>query len=178
MAPLPLVLLASARPAGDTAALVRALLSAEAHTLVNLLDAPLYPYSYAGTYPADDAFPALLQQVLQHDTIVLATPVYWYAMSGLLKTFFDRLTDLVTSTKPLGRQLRGKRLLVLATGSDAALPAGFEVPFQHTARYFAMVFGGCWYYSQKKPPSSAALAQWQQQLRQALAENVPPTAAA
>jgi len=29
-------------------------------------------------------------------------------MSGLMKTFFDRLTDLVTSNKETGRLLKGK----------------------------------------------------------------------
>ena len=178
MRAIPLVLVASARPAGDTAALVRAVFGTTAHVVVNLLDAPLYPYSYAATYPTDDAFAALIRQVLPHDTIVLATPVYWYAMSGLLKTFFDRLTDLLTTAKPLGRQLRGKRLLVLATGSDAALPPGFEVPFQRTAAYFGMAYGGAWYYSQKEPLPPATLAQWQQQFRQALAGGEAPATAA
>ena len=161
----PLVLLASARPGGDAAQLTHAVFAPVEHTLVNLLDAPLYPYSYAGTYPADDAFPALVQQLLQHPVIVLVTPVYWYAMSGLLKTFFDRLTDLVTIAKPQGRQLLGKRLLVLAVGADATLPTGFTVPFCLTADYFAMHFGGCWYYSQNQPLAPAELAAWTQELR-------------
>ena len=167
MPPFPLVLLASARPAGDAAKLTHAVFSSVEHTLVNLLDAPLYPYSYAGTYPADDAFPALVQQLLQHPVIVLVTPVYWYTMSGLLKTFFDRLTDLVTIAKPLGRQLLGKRVLVLAVGADAALPGGFTAPFELTAKYFNLHFGGCWYYSQNQPLAPAELAAWMQELRQA-----------
>jgi len=170
MPAVPLVLVSSARLAGDTAALVRTVFGTTACVVVNLLDAPLYSYNYAGAYPADDAFASIVEHVLRHQTIVLATPVYWYAMSGLLKTFFDRLTHLVTTAKPLGRQLRGKRLLVLATGSDATLPLGFEVPFQRTAQYFAMAYGGAWYYSQQEPLPDIALAQWQQRLLQALAE--------
>ncbi len=159
MKPQPLVLLASARPAGDTAAFVRQMFPAAADcALLDLLAAPLYPYSYAGCYPPDDAFAAIIARVLHHDTLVLATPVYWYSMSGLLKTFMDRLTDLITTAKPLGRQLRGKRLFVLAVGTDAALPPGFKQPFRLTASYFGISFGQSLYLSQKQPPRPAELA--------------------
>lgn len=168
MLALPLVLLASARPAGHTAALVRRVLAPSECVVTDLLAAPLAPYAYAGHYPPGDAFASLTQRLLAHETLVLATPVYWYAMSGLLKTFFDRLTDLTTLDKPLGRQLRGKRLFVLATGTDAALPPGFEEPFRRTARYFAMGFGGSLYCSQKYPlPAAewlAAIAAFRTQL--------------
>lgn len=155
MTALPLVILASARPAGHTAALVHRVFGPAECVVTDLLAAPLAPYTYTGQYPPDDAFAGLTQQLLTHETIVLATPVYWYAMSGLLKTFFDRLTDLTTLDKPLGRQLRDKRLAVLATGTDAALPPGFEVPFQRTARYFDMIFGSSLYSSQKHPLPAA-----------------------
>jgi NAD(P)H-dependent FMN reductase len=162
MATLPLVLLASARPAGHTAALVRHVFAPTDCVVTDLRTMPLAPFSYAGLYPPDDAFADLTQLLLAHEAIVLATPVYWYAMSGLLKTFFDRLTDLTTSHKPLGRQLRGKHLLLLATGTDATLPLGFEEPFRRTAHYFDMSFGGSLYFSQKYPMASLA---WTEALR-------------
>ena len=166
-----LVLLASARPGGDTAALVQQVFATTEHTLVSLLAAPLYPYTYAGRYPADDSFPVLIQQALSHGILVVATPVYWYAMSGLLKTFFDRLTDLVTTHKSLGRQLRGKRLLLLASGTDAVLPPGFEEPFRRTAAYFGMTFGGSLYQSHRKPLTAA---EWAAATQTFLAALAPP----
>jgi len=66
-------------------------------------------------------------------------------MSGVLKRFFDRLTDLVTVHKPLGRKLAGRFVWVAACGSDPTLPEGFEVPFRATAVYFGMSFGGVLY---------------------------------
>jgi len=146
-----LVLLASARPAGHTAALVAQVLPPNTYSLLDLREVFLYPYSYTGSYPPDDDFASISQQLVQHPNLVFATPVYWYAMSGLLKTFFDRLTDLITINKPLGRQLRGKQVLLLATGTDEALPAGFEEPFRRTAQYFGMTFAATLYHSQKRP---------------------------
>jgi hypothetical protein len=169
----PLVLLASARPFGNTAAFVQQVFPTADCVLLDLLAAPLYPYSYTGHYPPDDAFAGLIEQVLQHEILVVATPVYWYAMSGLLKTFFDRLTDLVTIAKPLGRQLRGKRLLLLAVGSDDKLPAGFEEPFYLTANYFDMRFEGSLYYSQKTPPTVANLEAAIQGFRAKLITSLP-----
>jgi multimeric flavodoxin WrbA len=33
--------------------------------------------------------------VLAHDQIILATPIYWYAVSAAMKNFLDRLSDLL-----------------------------------------------------------------------------------
>lgn len=151
----PLVIIGSARPSGDTQALVKAVFSESEYDLIDLLNYPVAPYNYAHSYPADDAFLHLVGRLIQHKVLVLATPVYWYSMSGLLKTFFDRLTDLTTTHKAMGRQLAGRRVFLLATGSDLALPAGFEVPFQLTAAYFNMSFAGSFYQSTKQPYAPA-----------------------
>lgn len=46
------------------------------------------------------------------DNIVFATPVYWYAMSGRMKIFFDRFTDLLYTHKSIGKNLKGKKLFI------------------------------------------------------------------
>jgi len=71
---------------------------------------------------------------------ILATPVYWYTMSAQMKVFIDRLTDLITLRKDLGRMLHGKSLAVIASGSDACLPEGFEFPFRLTCEYLRMKY--------------------------------------
>ncbi len=70
-------------------------------------------------------------------------------MSGLMKTFFHRFTDLVTTKKHLGRRLKGKSTLLLAVGADQELPNGFEIPFKLTSDYLNMSYQGCIYYSTK-----------------------------
>jgi hypothetical protein len=173
---VPLVLLASARPTGDTAAFVQTVFAATESVCINLLDAPLASYSYTGHYPPDDSFPDIIGQLLEHEVIVMATPVYWYTMSGLLKTFFDRLTDLVTIAKPLGRRLRGKRLFLLVVGTDTALPPGFETPFRLTADYFGMSFGDTLYRSSQSPPPAEVVAQSVSDFLAALAASPSPHA--
>jgi multimeric flavodoxin WrbA len=81
--------------------------------------------------------------------IVFATPVYWYAMSGVMKIFFDRLSDLISTSKPLGRGLAGKSVYLFSTGSELEMPDGFEVPFKRTAEYFDMNYVKSIYVSVK-----------------------------
>jgi len=71
-------------------------------------------------------------------------------MSGPLKVFLDRWTDLLEVRKDLGRSLSGKRCYLIASGTDETLPPGFEAVFARTAAYFEMSFEGCLYYSVRK----------------------------
>ena len=135
--------LASARRDGHTGQLLTAVLAGRPTRLFDL--GALHVGDYAYHAAADDDFLTVVEAVAEADAVVFATPVYWYAMSGQLKRFFDRLTDLVTVRKPLGRRLRGRTVWVAACGSDPVLPEGFEVPFQATAAYFGMSYGGALY---------------------------------
>ena len=54
-------------------------------------------YDYAHSH-VDDDFVTIVDKILMAKTIVFVTPVYWYAMSGPMKIFFDRLTDLLETS--------------------------------------------------------------------------------
>lgn len=142
-----LLILASARKQSDTRKFLDKVFLDIDHTLVDLLEHPVSPYDYSANYPDNDEFLKIAEQMLLHDVIVFATPVYWYAMSGLMKTFFDRFTDLVTINKKSGRQLKGKSTFLLAVGAEEELPDGFENPFKQTSDYLHMDYQGCIYYS-------------------------------
>jgi multimeric flavodoxin WrbA len=160
-----LVIIGSARHSGDTHRLVAQVLADVPHTLVDLLDWPVAPYNYQNDYPSEDAFQHLAELMLQHQAIVFATPVYWYSMSGTMKTFFDRFTNLTDTHKQLGRQLAGKHAFLLTIGSDQELPEGFEVPFRRTVEYFHMTFEVTLYQSLKQPFPEEEVRQLAHQLR-------------
>lgn len=103
-------------------------------------------YSYDRANEADDFLP-LVSRLLHHNTWVIATPLYWYSMSAQAKTFLDRLTDLITTHKKTGRQLRGRSLAVLCSGTDPAPPQGFEEPFSLSCSYLGLQYLGM-HYSQ------------------------------
>ena len=155
-----LAILGSARGDGDTGALLDAVLAGQAATRIDLRDLEMGHYEY-GASMERDRFSTVADAMVSHQLIVLATPVYWYSMSGRMKIFFDRLTDLVTVRKDLGRQLQDRRLVVLACGSESLLPEGFEVPFRDTAAYFGMRYGGAFYAQTNRQglvPAAAAQA--------------------
>ena len=63
-------------------------------------------------------------------------------MSAIMKTFFDRLSDLLKIRKPLGRRLRGKTMWVISSSSDAAVYPSFLKAFELSAAYLGMQYGG------------------------------------
>jgi hypothetical protein len=134
------VILGSSRGDGNTARAVRLALP-DAQTC-DLSGQSVAPYDYGGVYPDGDRFIAIAESMTRAADIVLATPVYWYTMSGQMKLFLDRWSDLITTRKDMGRALAGRRLWLLATSPEAEWPAGFEAPFRLTAEYMHMRYAG------------------------------------
>lgn len=57
----------------------------------------------AGACTIDDRYDELiLEKVVHADALVIATPLYFYGMSGRLKTFFDRFS----ATRPTAPRTR------------------------------------------------------------------------
>jgi len=137
----PLVILGSSRSNGNTRLLLEAIFKDTTFDLIDLNQYNINYYTYDNRHAEDD-FLALAERMVKYDDIVFATPVYWYSMSAILKTFFDRITDLITTRKDLGRALKGKTLHLISCGSDDDLPEGFTVPFEASAVYLDMKYGG------------------------------------
>lgn len=111
-----------------------------------------YDYEHAN---ARDGFIPLIERIATKPFWVLATPVYWYTMSTQMKLFVDRLSDLITIRKDLGRLLRGKHVVVLASGTDDELPPGFESPFKLTCDYLGIKYAGAFYAAFSKDDEPA-----------------------
>lgn len=140
-----LIILGSGRTDGNTGALARAVFSSLADAqLVDLNDHKVGPYDYDDGNSADDFLP-LAQRMVRARSIVFASPVYWYSMSGQMKLFFDRLTDLTGPYKAMGKALADKTMFAIATGGTPSAPESFVSPFADTAGYFNMRWGGLLY---------------------------------
>ncbi|MFK8165580.1 MAG: flavodoxin family protein [Lewinella sp.] len=142
----PLILQSSARPKGNTYKVSRHLAEVLEADHLDLLSYKIYPFNYEQVYPADDDFFQLVEaQILPRQQIIFASPVYWYSMSGPMKIFFDRLSDLLKSRKELGRQLREKRMSVLSVGNDDVVNDSFFDAFRLSAEYLGMTYGPEWH---------------------------------
>jgi len=144
-----LIILGSARKDSHTRTLLKTVFEDTPHDLVDLLDYNIATFDYDAKYPDSDQFGEIVHKMLNADTIIFATPVYWYAMSGMMKTFFDRFTDLVTVQKDTGRKLAGKRSFLFSVGAASEPPMGFEVPFRDTSSYMGMNYVEGIYFSSR-----------------------------
>jgi|GEM_PF-323575 len=132
------IILGSARSDGHTAQIAAQISSRLGANLIDLKEYQIGHYDYQHGYKNDDFLNLIRNEIIEMDTLILATPVYWYSMSGRMKVFLDRFTDLLKIEKDLGRQLRDKSLAVFTTSNGDNLGADFWHPFVKTANYLGM----------------------------------------
>lgn len=135
-----IVIVGSARNDGDTADLTNELIEQSEWDLINLNDYNFNYFDYKHENQDDDYLTLMKNIIKNYDTMIFATPVYWYSMSGIMKVFFDRITDLLTIEKELGRKLRGKRMAVVSCSIGNNLGKYFWLPFSETAKYLGMEY--------------------------------------
>lgn len=135
-----IIILGSARINGETKKIVSDLINLSNWDLVDLNEYNIAHFNYENQYENDD-FIKLIQNIIDnYNVIIFATPVYWYSMSGRMKVFFDRLTDLLIFQKEIGRKLKGKSIAVITSSGGDNLGSDFWIPFEKTAEYLGMNF--------------------------------------
>lgn len=140
-----LLILGGHRKDGNTKAYASEVLSGQDYEAIDLLDYEIAHFNYQDKYPETDQYNLIVDKILTADHIIFATPVYWYSMSGRMKVLFDRLTDLVTVRKEIGRKLKGKSISVIFTSGSKSLNDGLENVFRETADYLDMNFVSCYH---------------------------------
>lgn len=94
---------------GNTFRIGEELLKEVPHNILHMVD---YKVSQYGNVSSDDQIGEIFKELEDKDIIVIGTPIYWYTVGGLLKTFIDRLYML-----PETEVLKGKKLYFFAQGS-------------------------------------------------------------
>lgn len=141
------IIVGSSRKKGNTTRIVDAIEEQYDVEVVNLSDYEFSYYDYEAQNRNDDFF-SLIKRVIEHyDVLVFATPVYWYTMSGVMKVFFDRFSDLIRIEKETGRKLRGKSMAVLSNSHDSEIEDTFYLPFKKSADYLGMQYLGNVHYN-------------------------------
>lgn len=97
-----------------------------------------------GQCSIDDGFERLfLEQVLPADALVFGTPLYWYGMSGALKTFLDRIFCFIAASYSDAEHVRtslpDKRLAVVIASEESywGSSAATMTSLQELARYLS-----------------------------------------
>jgi multimeric flavodoxin WrbA len=141
------IILGSSRRNGETGKIVDYFVQHHPMPIYDLNDYKISYFDYSYRNREDDYLPLMTKLLNEHDTFIFATPVYWYSMSAVMKTFFDRFSDLLKFEKPTGRQLRTKSMAVISCGYDRELKPGFYMPFIESASYLGIQYLGdvhCW----------------------------------
>lgn len=136
------VIVGSSRNDGDASNLTNELIEKSKWDLVDLNDYNFSYYDYKHENKNDDYLDLMKKIIEKYDTLIFATPVYWYSMSGIMKVFFDRITDLLEIEKDLGRKLRGKNMAAISCSIGNNLGEHFWLPFSETAKYLGMNYFG------------------------------------
>jgi multimeric flavodoxin WrbA len=118
-------------------------------SIVYLEDLTISPFDYQHRNQGDDFIPLIEKMLVENSLWIWATPVYWYTMSAWMKIFFDRLTDLLSIRKDLGRRLEGRKVGALVCSGSPVVPEGLLECFTKTAHYFKMNFLGCLHGAQE-----------------------------
>jgi len=136
------IILGSSRKGGETKKVVEELIRISGWDLIDLADYNILHFDYEYKNRNDDYIDLIKKIVDDYDILIFATPVYWYSMSGIMKVFFDRFTDLLTIEKELGRKLRRKKMGVISSSNGDNLGEYFWLPFSKTANYLGMKYLG------------------------------------
>lgn len=135
------IILGTARSNGNTAELTNTIAKKIDATIFDINKYNILPFDYEHKNKDDD-FISLIKKILSYDNIIFATPIYWFSPSMQMKLFLDRLTDLITVEKDLGRQLKGKTTALLSTSETQNPECCFEDIFKHTFNYLGMEYKG------------------------------------
>jgi multimeric flavodoxin WrbA len=145
-----LALYGSSRPNGNSEKLAETAFEGLEITHVYLRDRNIQPivdqrHEEGGFQPVDDDYDVTIQQVLEHDTLVFVTPLYWYGMSGTMKNFVDRWSQSLRDSRyKFKEEMSKKKAYVIVTGGDnpriKALPLIQQ--FQYIFDFMGMEFAG------------------------------------
>jgi len=138
-----IVLFSSSRRNGNTGKLLDQVINQVDAHIIDLATFNISEYDYEHKNINDD-FLAVIKKVLTYDKIIFASPVYWYAVTPTMKTFLDRISDLldIPDLLNLGRQLKGKKAYVVATSISQGISSSFINCFKGTFNYLGMEYGG------------------------------------
>ena len=136
------LIVGSSRNDGDTMNLARQLAKMSKWDLINLNNYKFSYFDYSHNNQDDDYLNLMRKIIEKYKTLIFVTPVYWYSMSGIMKVFFDRFSDLLTIERELGRKLQGKEMAAVSCSTGENLGDHFWLPFSETAKYLGMRYIG------------------------------------
>ncbi len=136
------IIMGSSSSEGHTARISKHLAMENGWSIIDLNKYNIGYYDYQHENRMDDFIPLIKEILKKYNTLLFSTPVYWYTMSAVMKTFFDRLTDLLDFELSDDFSFRGKQLAVISNSVETHLEYPFDIPFEKSANYLEMEYVG------------------------------------
>lgn len=145
------VIYGGTRPNGNTETLTEHVLQGIAAEKIYLNDYTIEPiidmrHSEDGFQDRGDDYNSVIDHILPHDTLIFATPIYWYSMSGIMKNFIDRWSQTLRDPKypDFKTKMMSKKAFVIAVGGDAPYIKGLPMiqQFKHIFDFMGINFAG------------------------------------
>jgi multimeric flavodoxin WrbA len=158
----------SSRSHGNTRRITDQLMQEIPSDLIDLNQYNIGPYDYEYRNKGDDYLPLIRSMIKEYDLFLFNTPIYWYTMSGIMKNFIDRFSDLLRIEKDTGRKLRGKYMGTVCCGSEEEPTPCFFKPFRLTADYLGMDYIGelhTWVSGEMDEKVKKEIANYAEQIR-------------
>ncbi|KMJ57218.1 NAD(P)H-dependent oxidoreductase [Bacillus sp. LL01] len=113
------------------------------HTILPIVD---MRHDEEGFQDRKDDYNSVIERILQHDTLIFATPIYWYSMSGTMKNFIDRWSHTMRDANfaDFKTKMSSKKAYVIAVGGDAPSIKGLPMieQFKYIFEFMGVEFKG------------------------------------
>ncbi|MCP3030847.1 NAD(P)H-dependent oxidoreductase [Halobacillus sp. A1] len=97
-------------------------------------------HSDQGFQAIEDDYHHIIDQMIEHDVVIFSTPIYWYSMSGLMKVFIDRFSQLVREKgyETFKEDFKKKTVYLIAVGGDNPSLKGLPLiqQFEYILQFF------------------------------------------
>ncbi|WP_173918270.1 flavodoxin family protein [Halobacillus sp. Marseille-Q1614] len=146
-----LVIHGSTRQNGNTEALAKLSVPENETTHIYLRDSQIQPiqdarHSKEGFQDVSDDFSGIFDQILEHEVLIFATPIYWYSMTCIMKTFIDRFSQSIREEKykDFKDRMKSKYVYVIAVGGDQPSVKGLPLiqQFEYILQFFGTTLNG------------------------------------
>ena len=131
------VIYGGTRPNGNTETLADRALDGLPAEKIYLRDHLILPiedrrHEEGGFLKVDDEYDSLIDRMIPHETLVFATPIYWYGMSGPMKNFVDRWSQTLRDANypDFRKQMSEKKGFVVAVGGNQPTVKGLPLILQ------------------------------------------------
>ncbi|MDA7027530.1 flavodoxin family protein [Bacillus sp. CLL-7-23] len=133
------------RTNGNTELLTKKVIQGQDAETIHLKEYHIQPiedlrHTETGFPSIADDYDSIIERILPHDTLIFATPIYWYGMSGTLKIFIDRWSQTMRDQHypDFKARLATKQAYVVAVGGDHPRIKGLPL-IQQFAYIFSFV---------------------------------------